>query len=1095
MAGVSVLGTRALKRFFTFILVLCLMAVAAAVVAPSFINWNAYRGELAALLSRAAGRQVAINGALEMALLPSPHLNARDVRIANIEGASAPEMARIGEIRMQVATGPLFAGRIAISSLLLVEPVIELETGSHGRGNWEFKGLSADGGPRADGRTGLPLQFTFDRIAIANGTLTWRGAEGRVERLEKLNTQIALADIGGPVDLQASASYRDRPFAVDLSLGARRPENRLPFNARISLADEAGQISLAGVADTQAKTAEGRMKMAGPDAGAFAAALAGRPVGPLPAWDFAVESPVELSTETVDASGLSIRMGEVNATGAASLALGDVPSLKAVLDVASVNLDEILDDGEKAERGDRASGEDEAGPAMLPKDLNAEIDIGARILRWKGGIVRDVELLSSLRSGVLTIERGAAQLPGGTTMTLSGRAFNSDSGIQLDGDLAAISDNLRAALLWAGVEEGSLPPDRLRAFSYTSRIAVRRESVNLTDIKARFDATRAAGAAVIARRKRPSFGVNLELDQIDLDAYLDNREDAAAEGAAGGGAESSGESVFGAFDANFDLSVANLAWEDKSVSAVRLDSQLFQGKLTLRELSVGDFGGARLEISGTLADLAGEARADLDIDLEGRDSESFVAFLGVGSGPVARRLGPFSISGHAKGNLEKSEITAVMAAAGSEATLAGALSELDKKPFLDLAVSLSSPDGDRMIALVLPARRPGNSGPLEARLHMSGSAEALALRDIAGRLGETEFSGSVDLELSGNRPDIDADIATGTIMLDRLFPETTDRPGSEAPAVRGSARWSREPFDFDGLRDFDMRLALRSEGLVRREVAVTQTLLEAVVADGTATIENFSGKIFGGTVEMSGRLSTAGDVPAIEGVVAARNVSSKGALEAATDFARFKGPVSMDLSLNGSGRNEFQLISSLSGSGSISGKVEARLKEEERAQAGVGAMLGMLFGDKVRELGAAGDAIAVLIRAFAVEPADLSGDFDILDGVVRTDNLLLDGSGARARTAGAADLANWTIDSNTVMHRQQDTDTPYLTLALRGTLDRPDVRTGGAWLQRPPKAESREPTGPAETGGEAAPEPQSEPEPKKPPKPEDFIRDILESIQ
>ena len=51
---------RLLKRFFAFLLLLCVLAVAALVVAPSFIDWNAYRGELAALLSRTVGRQVSI---------------------------------------------------------------------------------------------------------------------------------------------------------------------------------------------------------------------------------------------------------------------------------------------------------------------------------------------------------------------------------------------------------------------------------------------------------------------------------------------------------------------------------------------------------------------------------------------------------------------------------------------------------------------------------------------------------------------------------------------------------------------------------------------------------------------------------------------------------------------------------------------------------------------------------------------------------------------------------------------------------------------------------------------------------------------------
>ena len=105
-----------MKRFFTVIFLLCVLSVAALVVAPSFIDWNAYRGELSALLSRTTGRQVSIDGNLEMAILPSPYLNARDVRIANIEGAADADLARAGEIRMQIAPGPLFAGRIAVSS-------------------------------------------------------------------------------------------------------------------------------------------------------------------------------------------------------------------------------------------------------------------------------------------------------------------------------------------------------------------------------------------------------------------------------------------------------------------------------------------------------------------------------------------------------------------------------------------------------------------------------------------------------------------------------------------------------------------------------------------------------------------------------------------------------------------------------------------------------------------------------------------------------------------------------------------------------------------------------------------------------------------
>ncbi|MBE9554175.1 MAG: AsmA family protein, partial [Proteobacteria bacterium] len=225
-----------MKRFFTVLLLLCVVAVAALVIAPSFIDWNAYRGELAALLSRTAGRQVSIDGDLEMAILPSPHLNVREVRIANIEGASEANLAHVGEIRMQIAPGPLFGGRIVVSSLLLVEPVISLETMSDGRVNWD---IAANGGQPAPGGQGepagkpaLPIQISFERVAIANGTLAWQGANGRTQKLERLNTQIAMADLAGPLKLEASANYRDLPFTINLLLGRRDTGKPTSVNAR-----------------------------------------------------------------------------------------------------------------------------------------------------------------------------------------------------------------------------------------------------------------------------------------------------------------------------------------------------------------------------------------------------------------------------------------------------------------------------------------------------------------------------------------------------------------------------------------------------------------------------------------------------------------------------------------------------------------------------------------------------------------------------------------------------------------------------------------------------------------------------------------------
>lgn len=1084
---------RILKRFFTVLFLLCVLAVAALLIAPSFIDWNTYRGDLAAMLSRTAGREVSIGGDLQMALLPSPHLNARDVRIANLQGASGPDFLRVGEVRMQIATAPLFSGRVSISSLLLVEPVIDLEILPDGKPNWEMAADQAGANGRPVSKSPmLPMQLSFEQVSIANGTLVWHGADGKVQRLERVNSKLAIPDLAGPMNLVASATYRDRPFNIELSTRRRQSGQPVPFNTRITLAESAGEISLAGTADLQAKKVQAKASATGGDAAAFSAALIGKPVAGLPAWDFDLESPVNLSTDRIEAPNLSIRLGKLNASGLASLQLGDRPMLKATVDIASLDLDEMQAAAQKQKQEAGSAPADQAGQsssdesASIPQGMDADLRVAARILRWRDGIIRDAELAAKLKAGVLTVDRVAAKLPGGTAVTLTGKAVNTAKGPRLDGDLAVISDNLRAALVWGGVRESSLPSDLLRAFSYTSRITVLPKTVNLNSIKARFDATRVSGAAVIARRERPSFGLSLDLDRINLDAYLPQRDGKGANEKAAGAAKGSENLTVDGFDANFDLNVGNLDWRDKSISALKLDAQLFKGDLTIRKLTAGDVGGAKLTATGNVANLAKDPQAKLNLTLDGKNSESFASFIGLENSNILRRLGQFRLAGQVTGNLDKTGVDAKLNAIGGELDARGTLTSLGDTPRFDLALSLNHPDGDRVLGLLMPDYRGGDAGPLKSRLQLSGNAKSVAFKDISGSLGDTAFSGSATADLSGQKPDITADISTGVVMLDRLFPPAPDATPGAGPASRGNARWSRDPIDVTGLRDFEMKLALKSDGLVRRKIRIDGATSHINVTNGIATLEDFSGSLFGGTIEATGSLDGSTPLPALKLQAKARNVSSQSALAAVSEFARLEGPVSLDLSVGAAGRNEFEMVSSLAGKAHLSGKVKARLKEKERAQAGVGSLLGVILGNKVKEIGAAGDAASLLIRAFAVEPGALSGDFDISDGIVRTDNLLLDGAGARALTTGGADLTNWTIDSVTAMRRPQDKDQPYIKLTLSGPLDEPNIKAGGTWLKQLRKPAPQTPTAPTEPAQPAKP---------SKPKPQDFIRDILKSLQ
>ena len=115
-----------MKKLGIALVAVLVLLVAAVLIAPSFVDWNAHKERITTAVREATGRELTIRGDIDVTILPSPALRVEDVRLSNIQGAGAPDMVRLNEARVSVAFGPLFEGRLA-TVVTLVEPVINLE--------------------------------------------------------------------------------------------------------------------------------------------------------------------------------------------------------------------------------------------------------------------------------------------------------------------------------------------------------------------------------------------------------------------------------------------------------------------------------------------------------------------------------------------------------------------------------------------------------------------------------------------------------------------------------------------------------------------------------------------------------------------------------------------------------------------------------------------------------------------------------------------------------------------------------------------------------------------------------------------------------
>jgi uncharacterized protein involved in outer membrane biogenesis len=160
------------------VLIIIVLPVAAALAAFLTFNPNAYKAQIAAAVAQATGRDVTLAGPLAVKLSWVPTLTAEDVRLSNIPGGSAPDMARIDAIETRIALLPMLQHRLEIQDLVLRHPVVLLERTADGRPNWLFQ-PEAPAGPASPqpmtvNTSADAWHVTIDSLEILDGQFTYR---------------------------------------------------------------------------------------------------------------------------------------------------------------------------------------------------------------------------------------------------------------------------------------------------------------------------------------------------------------------------------------------------------------------------------------------------------------------------------------------------------------------------------------------------------------------------------------------------------------------------------------------------------------------------------------------------------------------------------------------------------------------------------------------------------------------------------------------------------------------------------------------------------------------------------------------------------
>ena len=1107
-----------MKKIAIGLSVFVVLAIGALLIGPGLIDWNQYTAQITRQVEKITGRKVEIGGDVSVRILPSPRLTVADVHLANISGSNDARMASLDSLEVKVAFVPLLTGNIRVETIMLVRPRILLERLADGRVNWDFgapaqsseagngapatAGAATDTGSGASGGSpGGGPGLAVDNFTVQDGTLVYRDLQrGREETIGDINARIAAASLQGPVESDGSLIFGGRRLGYSLNVAEIVQGRTVPLVFNLDLGHGTIVKVDGGVVNVPEKPRlRAKVTASGADLGGTIRDLSGG--DPLPVnlvRAFSAAGEIEAGADGGHIEDLTVSMDAMDLKVAARVTTGDVIVAGLTVTAGKVDLDALMSpvpvaaatkntatggpitaakDADASKPKEKAVATAASGTSefALPKDIQATVAVRADEVLFKGKPLKGVSLSADLANGELTLNQVTAQLPGDADVGLFGFLSSRGGKPRFEGQIETRAADLEPVLEWLapGVD---VPSAALKGFRFKTPLAIDGNYAQLTGIDAAAGGSHLTGAVTFALQARPSFGANLNLDKIDLDALMPASGSAAAKTTGGSSAKASTGATGGAatgtatsaaagvdlfaplkplttFDANVKLAVGGAVMRGLKASDIAVDATLQRGELTVRKLNVGSLAGLRAGVTGGLSGLDGIPTAKgLRVTAAAKDMGPLAKAFDLPLPLPASAIGAVSLDARIDGSLLNPKVSADLGALGGDAALQGSLPVLALAGSdLRLGVAAKHPDLAGLLRRLDVDYQPqGKVGGLDIKAQVAGNAKAVRVENLTGKIGSITANGGLALDIAGARPKADVTLALGAVDVTPFLPAKRaaglfDRrwgltrapaawPGSIGnPMIARAAvsdRWSRQAIDLGALNLADATLAVTSPQISYQGVGLEKADFAAKLVGGVLSVERLTGRLFGGALDASATATADGRVRAA-GTLAGADLQKAGP---AFGMGKAAGRIDAGFDLNTVGRSEAELVSSLGGTLNLVGRGLDAEAFSGAADAGLGV------GGLVLALNQLGGALGGPKRGSGL--ADVDAAFTVANGVATATQLKAITNVGVAGGNGTVDLPAWTIDMKGAIQPAPNLLSAALSIATKKGVNVPFTVTG-----------------------------------------------------
>lgn len=1152
-----------MKRLIIIAPVILAVLVAGLLVAPGFVDWNQYKEQITSRITQMTGYDVAIDGDLSMALLPFPRFAINDVTIRLPAPEGGDVIAGFEQAGVSLALGPLFSGNVEVTSVTLNRPVIDLMVDSSGQPTWmtpQMTALMAQEKPEEARSGALMDQISINQVTIRDGQISYTNRQrGQAHKIENVNLSMDGRTVLGPYAVEGRFVYNDHNIRVKANSGRiDKLAESVALQAHIRLPDMQASLEYSGIiAFDDALALQGDLTVQTANPGQLAR-LAGGSLPPHINKQLSARGLLSFEGHSLAYRNLAVEYGKSKASGHIALnhigqaASQDMPAF----DIRLVFSDKLLLDDilPAPERADAARNPFLPETLLFPLEFTGMVDITAPQAQWQGNQFTNFAAAMQVRNREITgnvlVEsahntridtEGALRFASYSVSTQTGQVTMADPVLHMK--VKADSDNPVPQLKKIMPGNG-LPPQAETLLSGSLNLAL---TIKISAREVTFEPSYArvqdSRFDFSGRFKRPANAsrdvLDLSVSSAGLDIDLWQKRLQSGAPAQQPFHVSRMPSLLADAVPPIDLQV-KVAIQQPKVLGQDYNNLTLQAGMTDTKLAVDGFelastGGDKILLSGTVGDVRNVGQVDMTGQLVAPDlrvflrgfAPEFVDRLPAGVDKTDLRL---SLTG---GRDQMDAVLNVMAMRGTLESKGQIADPFGKAAMNALSIRVKHPNYEDLARLYNPSFRSGTAirKGLDLFADIKRDGDIYRLSDVQLTLGPADIKGDITADLSGNKPDITADLRITELPLDQLLglrTATSSPPGGQARTPAPAERWSRDPIDVGWMRAANVALRAQIARLTYGNWDFRNAGINATLKDGKLDLSQLDAGLYGGQIALTGTVQAPQQErqPLVfNGDILAQNVSIEDFVRSFANarLIRARGAMSLEGKIATRGASPSAMIGALHGDGVVNGR-DLSFEGFDLAQ------LSRVLIEPSRSL--AGNFTRLFDTAMQggrTEFDTLSGAYTIRDGTIDFQRLILDGAEAQVRTTGQVNLPLWAMDMKSEIELAEPEDAPILVATFKGPLDQPAKSYAQTVLQQyfqrqiesavisplldridesgtlqqllgreRPGSAPAQPAAPAPSTSEqgddsGAPAPQ-QPQPRQQIRPEDAFRGILEGV-